>query len=586
MAHQVSNTVSEEDKLFEMVLTEKTAWQEDMDKVRAEIAKEYEHQIQVLRDAKNMAEAEKVNANTSLGGLFESYTKQNMETEMLRSEVARLTAMMTQQTENAEFVVPKAQKRKGPTGAIPKASTLTLSNQYESLSVDEEMGVDDSIESDAAASVASSSKKRKNNKGTASAPEINRRKKLTKSQPKAQPKGAASIAAQDHAKNYVSSGSSSDSEVEEMDEGVNPKSKKRHSPPILVEGLNIPKFRQFTNGKEIASETVIKPSGKTVVKCKYEDRNAVLEWLGKNCSGGNTMTCNDDRQGVSLVKGIHLSYKPEFVKSEIERLVEFKIVDARHFQTNPKSHERQLHWWKIVTETKAHALELAKKVKVFDYSVVHWEPLKQRGVLQCYRCQGYNHIARNCLNKPRCVKCEFSHGRDECSAPPFKKGTGNKDAYYCVNCNKSGHPANAMECPIRAKWQKKVDDKNDDKNNEKNEKSKNFQNGDAQSRPIRHAPTKDDFDVPVKKRRGAPEPVEQPNPPKRSSGRNWINFREENDDNLDSLWTEICDDTSELFNGKSPSDMIKLCKEYHRRCAANPNNREKALLNLYMAISK
>lgn len=170
MAHQVSNPVSEEDKLFEMVLTEKTAWQEDMDKVRAEIAKEYEHQIQVLRDAKNMAEAEKVNANTSLGGLFESYTKQNMETEMLRSEVARLTAMITQQAENAEFVVPKAQKRKGPTGAIPKASTLTLSNQYESLSVDEEMGVDDSIESDAAASVASSSKKRKNNKGTASAP--------------------------------------------------------------------------------------------------------------------------------------------------------------------------------------------------------------------------------------------------------------------------------------------------------------------------------------------------------------------------------------------------------------------------------
>lgn len=173
-----------------------------------------------------------------------------------------------------------------------------------------------------------------------------------------------------------------------------------------------------------------------------------------------------------------------------------------------------------------------------------------------------------------------SHGRDECSAPPFKKGAGNKEAYYCVNCNKPGHPANAIECPIRAKWQNKIDRKSDEK------PTKNFQNGDVQARPIRHAPTKDDFDVPMQKRRGAPEPVEQTHPARNTNARIWSNFREEKEDNFDCLWTEISDDTSELFNGKSPSDMIKLCKEYHRRCAANPKNREKALLNLYMAISK
>ena len=62
-------------------------------------------------------------------------------------------------------------------------------------------------------------------------------------------------------------------------------------------------------------------------------------------------------------------------------------------------------------------------------------------VTQCYKCQGFNHIAKDCKNAQKCLRCAGAHKSTEC---PDK----NKDSLKlkCSNCN-SEHVASSKECP-------------------------------------------------------------------------------------------------------------------------------------------
>jgi hypothetical protein len=69
------------------------------------------------------------------------------------------------------------------------------------------------------------------------------------------------------------------------------------------------------------------------------------------------------------------------------------------------------------------------RFKVADYKVA------QR-VLQCYRCQGFSHIAAACKSAEKCQKCGGEHDRRECDATEPK----------CANCG-GEHVSSSYECP-------------------------------------------------------------------------------------------------------------------------------------------
>ena len=62
-------------------------------------------------------------------------------------------------------------------------------------------------------------------------------------------------------------------------------------------------------------------------------------------------------------------------------------------------------------------------------------------VTQCYKCQSFNHIAKDCKNAQKCVRCAGSHKSSECP---------DKDKYSlklkCSNCD-GEHVASSKECP-------------------------------------------------------------------------------------------------------------------------------------------
>lgn len=66
------------------------------------------------------------------------------------------------------------------------------------------------------------------------------------------------------------------------------------------------------------------------------------------------------------------------------------------------------------------------------------------GLKQCHTCQRWGHSSSNCYYRPRCVKCTGDHPTKEC-----KKQSN--EPPKCINCQKSGHPANWKGCEVYLK---------------------------------------------------------------------------------------------------------------------------------------
>lgn len=62
------------------------------------------------------------------------------------------------------------------------------------------------------------------------------------------------------------------------------------------------------------------------------------------------------------------------------------------------------------------------------------------GVLQCYRCQGFWHMAANCRHLPRCVRCGEPHSVEFCPRP--------RNDPICCHCS-GPHHAGYRQCPVR-----------------------------------------------------------------------------------------------------------------------------------------
>lgn len=83
-----------------------------------------------------------------------------------------------------------------------------------------------------------------------------------------------------------------------------------------------------------------------------------------------------------------------------------------------------------------------KKVRFLCYCKVRWEKQVSRkvSVTQCYNCQIFGHIAKNCFWKAKCGMCAGAHNTRECIVD-------NKNQYKCANCD-GNHMASSETCDV------------------------------------------------------------------------------------------------------------------------------------------
>lgn len=329
---------------------------------------------------------------------------------------------------------------------------------------------------------------------------------------------------------------------------------KKKSPAFVMENLNIPKFDEAMAKKKVEGVRVMmRKDGLTEVLCPQEDRTTVFTWLNKHGKGGATATCNDERSGVSLVKGIHAEYEPQYVKDCLQSLVHFEIKEVRRFQKEARDGEKLLPWWIVSTETKEQSLELKKVAKSFGRlrTPIYWEPFRTRRATRCYECQRFRHVGRNCLYPKRCALCAKKHHTDDCELAYPSADTVNHGIYRCANCNVKGHWAgDYTRCPelikengiALARANKQVADRKERLTAQKEMRTK------------QRVPTQEDFVVRSKKLPKEPAPVNVTTPV-------WnVGTREQRtqQSQQQGVWDQMNGEAMNLFN-RSAAQLMEDC---------------------------
>ena len=134
--------------------------------------------------------------------------------------------------------------------------------------------------------------------------------------------------------------------------------------------------------------------------------------------------------------GVHQTISEDDIKSELAKS-NIKIIQVQRLKYNGQPTR------KVVVE-----FDNEQDMKIALFNGIYFGRIRVRcesyrtspPVTQCYKCQGFNHIAKDCKNDQKCVRCAGAHKSTDC---PDK----NKETLKikCSNCH-GNHVASSREC--------------------------------------------------------------------------------------------------------------------------------------------
>ena len=133
--------------------------------------------------------------------------------------------------------------------------------------------------------------------------------------------------------------------------------------------------------------------------------------------------------------GVHQTISEDDIKSELAKNnIKINKVQRLKFNGQPT---------KVVVE-----FDNEKDMKIALFNGIYFGRMRVRcksfritpPVIQCHKCQGFNHIAKDCKNEQKCVRCAGAHKSTDC--PDKDKETLK---IKCSNCH-GNHVASSREC--------------------------------------------------------------------------------------------------------------------------------------------
>lgn len=224
-------------------------------------------------------------------------------------------------------------------------------------------------------------------------------------------------------------------------------------PPIKVSELNVKAtteileqilgHKKFTFHRASPTDTFIRTT------CKA-DHKAILEVLRNSDISGHSFTPKDEKKTSILLRNVCSSYNAEDISNGIADYgIDVKVSNIDSFVTERSNRSnRNLNIWRITLEPGSDVNALLSKKFINQLSGIRYERMRSNGLTQCHNCQDFGHVASNCFRNFRCVKCHLTHDQGKCPTDNRTDESAPRPNPACVNCGKTGHPANYRGCEV------------------------------------------------------------------------------------------------------------------------------------------
>lgn len=164
-----------------------------------------------------------------------------------------------------------------------------------------------------------------------------------------------------------------------------------------------------------------------------------------------SFTCKEEKTTNLVLRGLTTDYLESEILDElrlrapcVDKVSKFETIRSRQLKLN-----YNLFLVRLLPGSGASAVN---NIKFLFNTKISWEkPKGNDGPLQCRRCQQFGHLAKNCANSYKCVKCTGTHDPGAC--PSVRSETSKAK---CVNCG-DDHSANFRGCKAFKEFKSKRD---------------------------------------------------------------------------------------------------------------------------------
>ncbi|XP_073839631.1 uncharacterized protein [Musca autumnalis] len=232
---------------------------------------------------------------------------------------------------------------------------------------------------------------------------------------------------------------------------VNHKPKISWCPPIFVFNVNIKTLGDTLRSSLPDSSFRIINVNKSKSKIYLNDpklHTSMMAILKDKNVQSYSFTPKELKQTSLVLRGLYHYASPEEVKQELDILIPNTVDKVSKYKTPWSVKNNKDTGLMLVSLHPGKKFGEVTHIREIFSQTIYWEkPKKKSGDLQCFRCQRWGHVSRNCNSAYNCVKCNQTHLPGEC-----QRTSSDTTEPFCINCGKHGHPANFKGCPFYKKY--------------------------------------------------------------------------------------------------------------------------------------
>lgn len=226
-------------------------------------------------------------------------------------------------------------------------------------------------------------------------------------------------------------------------------------PPIFLFNVNIKHLIDQLNSKKVVYKIVNTNKHKSKLYLKDATAHSeMMNLLRDKKIESYSFTPKELKRSTVVLRGLYYKTDLSDIKNELDSLVPNTVDTVSKFSTNfSRKNNFETSLFLVTLLTGKNSNEISSLRYLLNQRISWESPKANLKEVQCWRCQKWGHMSKNCNRSFRCIKCDESHAQGDC-----KFVSSQENLPFCVNCNQRGHPSNFRGCLEYKKYIKMKDD--------------------------------------------------------------------------------------------------------------------------------